>query len=420
MSSDTTTVRPLPKPLAWLSRNAVWIALVSVTGFAAISALHWALTGFVIMTDFIDLTVYEAGARALVDGAPLYEGKIDGGMYSYTYPPFSTLLFAPMVLGPLWLWKLLVFPVNTVLVACAVWLSLRIMGHAGDRDTRRVTLALTALLFWVEPVAWTMYLGQVNLVLLVVLLFGLHKRTELWLGLAVGLAAGIKITPAIFVIYFLVTRRYRAAATAVATFLGTVLVSLVVTPGDTLRYWSGTFLRTERVGEVAIQMNQSLNGLLARLFTVDKPPTVLWLGVALLAALAGLSVAVLAHRRGKTLLGFTLVGMTGAAVSPISWSHHWVWFVPLVVVAAHGWQRTRRDAAALAVFTAVTFAWPMHLVTGHRMDIPALGVIGIPEWNGLGNLYTNVYVFLFGATLVWVWRQLSTRTTAVPGTLAGS
>ncbi|GAA4025424.1 glycosyltransferase 87 family protein [Allokutzneria multivorans] len=396
----------MSKSLEWLSRNAVRIAVLSGVAFVAISALHWALTGFVIMTDFIDLTVYEAGARALVDGSPLYEGKIDGGMYSYTYPPFSTLLFAPMVLGPLWLWKLLVFPVNTALVACAVWLSLRIMGHAGDRDTRRITLALTALLFWVEPVAWTMYLGQVNLVLLVVLLFGLHKRTEVWLGLAVGFAAGVKITPAIFVIYFLLTRRYKAALVAVATFLGTVAISLAVTPGDTLRYWSGTFLRTERVGEVVIQMNQSLNGLLARLFTVDKPPTVLWLGVALLAALAGLSVAVLAHRRGETLLGFTLVGMTGAAVSPISWSHHWVWFVPLVVVAAHGWRRRRADIVALAAFTAVTFAWPMHLVTGHRMDIPALGVIGVPEWGGLGNIYTNVYVFLFGATLLWVWRRL--------------
>ncbi|SDM88712.1 glycosyltransferase 87 family protein [Allokutzneria albata] len=397
----------LPKPLAWVSRNAVRIAVVTVPAFVVLSLLHWAFTGFLIMSDFLDLTVYEAGARALVEGRPLYEAKIDGGMFSYTYPPFSTLLFAPMVLGPLWLWKLLVFPVNTALLACAIWLSLRITGYAPDRDTRRVTLGLTALLFWVEPVSWTMHLGQVNLVLLVILLLGLHRRTEVWLGLAVGFAAGIKITPAIFVVYFLVTRRYKAALVAVGTFLGTVAVSLAVTPGNTLRYWSGTFLQAERVGEVASPMNQSLNGLLARLFTVDKPPTVLWLGVALLAALAGFSVAVMAHRRGQTLLAFTVVGMTGAAVSPISWSHHWVWFVPLAIVAAHWWRGSRTNVVVLSVLAVVTFSWPMHMVTGHRMDVPALGVIGIPEWGGLGNIHTNVYVFLFGATLLWIRRRLS-------------
>ncbi|MCP3797662.1 glycosyltransferase 87 family protein [Allokutzneria sp. A3M-2-11 16] len=398
-----------PKPLAWVSRNAVWIAVVTVPAFIAISVLHWAVTGFVIMSDFLDLTVYEAGARALVEGSPLYEAKIAGGMFSYTYPPFSTLLFAPMVLGPLWLWKLLVFPVNTALLACAVWLSLRIMGYAPDRDLRRLTLGLTALLFWVEPVSWTMHLGQINLVLLVILLFGLHKRTDVWLGLAVGLAAGIKITPAIFVIYFLVTRRYKAALVAVGTFLATVAISLAVTPGNALRYWSGTFLQAERVGEVASPMNQSLNGLLARLFTMDEPPTVLWLGFALLAVLAGFSLAVLAQRRGEMLLAFTLVGMTGAVVSPISWSHHWVWFVPLAIVAAHWWRSSRVHIAVLSLLAVVTFSWPMHFFTGHRMDIPALGVIGAPEWGGLGNVYTNVYVFLFGATLLWVWRRLGTR-----------
>lgn len=231
-------------------------------------------------------------------------------------------------------------------------------------------------------------------------------------GAGVGIATGIKLTPAIFIVHLLLTRQFRAAATATATAACTVLVGLLVAPRDTLDYWSGTFLESDRIGVVASQMNQSVNGLLVRLSGIAEPPFLLWLTLALATAALGLGLAARAHRRGMPLLGLTLCGLTGAAVSPISWSHHWVWFVPLVVITLCSVPLRARSGRllALAGFAVLTFAWPLHFLTGHRMDAPPLGLVAIPPWHGAELLYGNLYLLLFAAVLAAVARALRRRT----------
>ncbi|GAA0602068.1 hypothetical protein GCM10010174_17650 [Kutzneria viridogrisea] len=349
---------------------------------AIVAVVHYQVTGYLVMSDFIDLSVYRAGAQALLAGQPLYEGKIAGGMFSFTYPPFAAILFAPLALGPAQLWQALVFLANLVLLYLAVRLCLRTAKPAQ-------VLAASAVLFWLEPVSWTVYLGQINLLLLVILLWDLGSdRPGRWRGIGVGIAAGIKLTPLIFVAYLLVTRQFRAAGIALATTAVTVLIGLAFAPADTIGYWSGTFLRTDRVGEVASAMNQSINGTLARLLGVANPPTALWLAIAVPVAALGLLGAALAHQRGERLLAITVCGLTGAAVSPISWSHHWIWFVPLAILVH------RRSKWLAAAFVLVLFAWPVHFLTGHRMDVPALGVIGLPPWHGLDLVYANLYLLV--------------------------
>ncbi|TWP53767.1 DUF2029 domain-containing protein [Lentzea tibetensis] len=358
---------------------------------AVVSVLHHHVTSYLVMSGFLDLEVYRAGAQAFLAGQPLYDGKIAGGAFAFTYPPFAAVLFTPLALGPVQLWQALVFLANLALLCTAVRLCLR--------TARRLeVLGLSAVLFWLEPVSWTVYLGQINLLLLVLLLWDLGSdRPGRWRGIGVGIAAGLKLTPLIFVVYLLVTRQFRAALVAAATTAVTVLIGLVFAPADTLRYWSGTFLRAERVGEVASAMNQSINGVLARLLAVPQPPTWLWLAVAVPVAVLGLLVAARAHRGGDQLLAITVCGLTGAAVSPISWSHHWVWFVPLAILL---YQRSPRLAAGLVL---VLFAWPVHFLTGHRMDVPALGLIGLPAWHGLELIWANLYLLVLGATF-WMVR----------------
>ena len=112
-------------------------------------------------------------------------------------------------------------------------------------------------------------------------------------------------------------------------------LGFLLIPDDAVRYWSGTVLESSRIAQDSVVSNQSVSGVIARLAGVDDAPTAVWFALATLAAVAGLVVAALAHRAGHQLLGLTLVGMTMSMVSPFSWGHHWVWFVPLLVVLVH-------------------------------------------------------------------------------------
>ncbi|GAA2828681.1 glycosyltransferase 87 family protein [Crossiella cryophila] len=400
----------LPLPLRRLARYAVPIAVGSAALFVTLAAVHWVITGYVVMSDFWDLKVYRAGGEAVLTGEALYPGKIAGGMFAFTYPPFAALLFVPLAFGPEVLGQYLVFPANLAALAAVVWVGLRAIGVPRGRELGQLTLGLTALLFWLEPVSWTAYLGQVNVLLMALVMVDLLHLPERWRGVGVGIAAGIKIVPAFFILHLLLTRQYRAAATATVTAAGTVLVSLVSLPGDTLRFWTGTFAVTERVGDVENQMNQSLNGMLSRILGVDSTPLWLWLPLAALTAAAGLWVARRAQRDGRLLLAISVVGLTAAMVSPISWSHHWVWFVPLLI-ALLPLLVDGVAVRAVGVFAAVlSFAWPMHFLNGHRMDLPPLGLIGLPTAGGLELLYQNAYPLGFLVILAFAARRAGVRT----------
>jgi alpha-1,2-mannosyltransferase len=211
-----------------------------------------------------------------------------------------------------------------------------------------VALAVAAAAIWLDPVTATLGYGQVDIVLALAVLYDLAlPDTSRWKGAAIGLAAGIKLTPAIFAVYLLLTRRYRAAATAAATFAGTVAAGFAVLPASSRWYWAGEFASPGRISPVDDPANQSLLGVLSRtLHTADVLP--LWLPLAAAVAATGLALAAAAGRRGDEAAGFSLCAVTGLLVSPISWTHHWVIAIPALLVAGTAVSGARRAGQTAA------------------------------------------------------------------------
>jgi alpha-1,2-mannosyltransferase len=279
--------------------------------------------------NFVDLHVYRMGGAAVLHGRDLYQLRF--AWLSFTYPPFAAVVFTALAAVP---WGVAA-AVLTGASAVALYMALRLPRPRREPAALVWPLALAAAVvaIWLEPVRTALGYGQVDILVALAVLYDLTRPdTSRHKGAAIGLAAGLKLTPAIFVVYLLITRRYRAAATATAVFAGTVAVGFAVLPASSVWYWAGRFANPGRVSQIQDPENQSLLGALARtMHTADVLPV--GLPLAAVVAVAGLALAAAAARRGDEALGFSLCAITGLLVSPISWTHHWVIAIPALPVA---------------------------------------------------------------------------------------
>ncbi|MFD7920664.1 glycosyltransferase 87 family protein [Streptomyces sp. NPDC059740] len=305
-----------------------------------------------------DVVVYRAEGHAAATGGDLYGFTVTPWHLPATYPPFAALLFIPASWPTLHGLKIVTLVVNLALLAVVTYLSAKLAGRWTQlRSARRLPalVGATALAVWLEPVFQTLTFGQVNLAVTALVLYDLTRPDHATgKGFAIGLAAGIKLTPGFFVLYLLVTGRVRAAATALAGFLTSALVGALVLPHSSVDFWAHRMFETGRVGKVWIVDNQSLQGAVARVLHLPAPG-MLWAVLALCTAVAGLYLARRLHGLGQEAWAVLCVAVTALLISPISWSHHWVWCVPLLVVAASRVRGSRRRLVLL-VATAVVFS----------------------------------------------------------------
>jgi alpha-1,2-mannosyltransferase len=341
----------------------------------------------------VDLDVYRTAGRVVqgvgVDynpraAAPLYAWP--GAGLQFTYPPFAALVFTVLTL-PSWpLLTHLSIGVNIAAAVAAVWVTLGGLDCRPRLARLGGTLLIAGAVLWTEPVQRALYLGQIELVLMALILWDLcQPERRWWKGAGVGLAAGIKLVPLIFIPYLLLARRFREAAVAAGTFAATVLIGFLVVPGDSRVWWlRGLFIRGSRTGFVGWEGNQSLNGIITRLagsIAAGKP---LWLAAAAVTLVAGVLAAAQLDRSRHRVAGLVTCALTGLLVSPISWDHHWVWIVPAVAllavcgVRARSWLRWAWLAGA-ALLAGLFGAWPGFL--WHRpLDLGgfSMGFIWLP------------------------------------------
>ncbi len=327
----------------------VWIAVMVA---ALVVVLFRAARDF----GLIDLRVYRVGGRAWLEGVRLYaEGfpkPLEGPALPFTYPPVAAFLFSALAVVP-WTAAVLVWTGLGLALLTAVCLATAREVHGAGQRAVLVGLGAAAASLLLEPVRETLDFGQINLVLMgLVALDCLLPRTRWPRGLLIGFAAAVKLTPAIFVLFFLARRQVGPVVTAIASFTGFGLVGLAVAPTDTRQYWLEALLDPARVGGLAYAGNQSLRGVVHRLGLTGFAETAVWgllsLGVVVLVWLA---VARAGDDRVAALLA---VAVGGLLVSPVSWSHHWVWVVPGLVYLAH---RAKPWAGLLALLFLLGPMW---------------------------------------------------------------
>ncbi|MBB5112235.1 glycosyltransferase family 87 protein [Micromonospora echinospora] len=331
----------------------------TITQAVAVVALAAAVTVFLsvaaVRHGFFDLQVYYGALTYWArDGGEIYDFLRSGTQYGFTYPPFAALVMLPMAYLP-WSAAIVVSVTLTVLAsAVVIW---RLLDPVARRSgwTRWFALAVALCLAAAyEPMRETVNFGQVNMLLLflvaVDLLWLLPARSR-WAGVGIGLATAIKLTPGIFIVYLLVTGRWRAALTTVGTAAVATLVAAGLFPDASREFWTEALWNTDRVGELAFVSNQSLRGVVARL-DPQHPSTIAWLLLVLVTLVVWGWRSRAAVAAGDEATGLALTGAVMCLVSPVTWVHHLVWLLPgLILLVDNGMAapaRSRRRRLLLA------------------------------------------------------------------------
>jgi alpha-1,2-mannosyltransferase len=369
----TQQVAPAAPASASGRRLDSWLLVGGLVAFAA--ALIWFIYSASGRPSWglapIDMSVFRDAGLVVRHIRPLYHPHLASALYDrlfsngepFDYPPFAALPFALMSYLSLSALAKLAAVADVVALVAAIWVTFGALGYRRQAGRLGLTLLTAAAVFFTEPVQRTMYLGQVEIVLMALVMWDMCQPDERrWKGAGVGIAAGIKLLPLLFVPYLLLTRRFRQAAVASGTFLATLIVGFIVLPRDSWQWLvQGLFLKANVHIDLHWSGNQSLMGILLRSGGAHAHGE--WLVAAAIAIIIGTAGAVLLDRAGHRVVAVLMIALTTLLVSPLSWDDHWVWIVLAVPVLIH--YALRAPGAArwawlglAAAITALFAGWP--------------------------------------------------------------
>ena len=346
--------------IADLRRNLFWLA--GALGTALLVAFTVVLWRGDVPWWLVDFDVYRFGADTVLNGGDLYLAVTPETLLSFTYPPIAAVLFTPATLASVGTAGFVWLVIESLFLVGAIWLTLEAVGvrQATHRAALTVPIALLAPLL--APVDYEFTFGQLNMMLMYLVLLDLLKGNgRRWHGIPIGIAAGIKLIPLIYVVYLACTGRLRAAVTATAAFAGTIALGFVLLPADSASFWFGSVTSMNRPGIPQGPLNQGLRGVFARMLGTDAAINPAWLATAAVVGLLGLAAASALHRKGFPVRGVAVCALTAQLVSPVSWIPHWVWVVPvLILLGALAWRH--RSVWWLAVAAVVAAVFGLRLI----------------------------------------------------------
>lgn len=362
----------------------VWVLVGVIAAASGLSEVF----GSAARGELLDVGVFRDAGNALISGADLYDDFPTRSGFRFIYPPFAALLFVPLTWMPEPVMDVVWTLATMACVALISWLALRRL------DVKITPLVLVGVIAWslaIDPLQANFFFGQINVflfTLVVVDVLGLLPRQLR--GVGVGIAAGIKITPAAFAILFLVKKDWASVARAAGTFVGTILIGVLMRPAETWYYFTDEFFNTDRGGNAMYPPNQALSGLFARA-GLEAPTGVIFLVFALLTGLGAWYLL----RRGLDVHALFFVALGISVGGPYAVSHHFscvMLAVPLIFAAVPSvWK------LAYVLYVAVLFVPSYQLYP----EVDAYS-FSTPLWY-MGNLMGSASLTMWVALLLERW-----------------
>jgi alpha-1,2-mannosyltransferase len=353
----------------------------------------------------IDLQVYVYAVRDMLAGGDIYATTTPGWNLYFIYPPIAAVLMVPLAVGPYVGWQL-------IWTGLLIWAQQSVLKRCGVPRGWKLGLIGAAVVVAVEPIRTTLGYGQVNTLLMALVVADLLRipgergeRRRIPPGTLIGLAAAIKLTPALFAVFAFVIGKRRVALTAILSFVGFTLLGAIFQWSQTLAFWLGLAGGQTRTAAPLYTGNQSLLGVFARLGDDTSTITILvGLAFSAVVALLGTLIAAQWWADGEQVFAVALVGLCTCLASPLSWTHHYVWILPLGAAVVLG----RRLPSWVRILSG---AWVVWVSLCLPLAVLPYGYDQERSFTVLQQLVANLGPLLGLALVIGLaWRMVSART----------
>ena len=343
--------------LARIQRTPTVVIAIGAIAMWVISGLYMLHFG---ASWHLDLRVYRAAGSSLFHGGSPFTADFTANRLPFTYTPFALMALSPLSFGSLGLVETLWWSISAAcLVSAFVLMVTTAFAIPPGRAWALAGLVCGVATLALEPVRSNFDYGQINVILLLMVVADLTRVRPPWRGALVGLAAAIKLTPLVFLAYFAVAREWRSLLRGIGVFIGVTAVSWAVLPGDSAHYWFHEVTDAGRTGQLGNVSNQSWNGMVNRApFDGGHVGTAVWLALSLATLVAGVVLTRWLVEGARTVEAVIALALTEVLVSPVSWSHHWSWLALAPVAVASVWRVHRAVAWSLLALVAVGVAAP--------------------------------------------------------------
>ncbi|MGO3377597.1 MAG: glycosyltransferase family 87 protein [Corynebacterium casei] len=377
----------------------------------------------VMSTDFpIDMVIYREGVKAFMEGGEVYSVPMMAGDIAlpFIYPPFGALVMVPLA-GD-WFSHAMAGDIMIVLSNLLIGLVVLLLAFALNRQRSNPFVSsdviATASLIWgivliFEPVRLNNGFAQINIIIMVLVALDLIPRKRLkWLpqGWLIGVAAAIKITPLAMLLYFLVRKEIKPIITAAISAIIATLIAAAVRWDVAWEYFSVKLLSMGTGGDfgvqTAYQSNSSIKGAIERLYTSQEGmetastiTNIIWLCLAIITVVLGGWLMVALMKRGLNIEAWMINAFIMLLISPVSWSHHWVWVaiaIPVLLYRAITWRHLNWAAGILI---SILSLWAILVVTVPPKWYWADG-INVWDMELVFKLVINDFVWLSVSTML--------------------
>ncbi|MER0069953.1 glycosyltransferase 87 family protein [Corynebacterium sp. KPL2850] len=376
-----------------LARIPLFRYIVALLGFLFGA---WKVVEDTRITDFpIDMVVYREGVKAFLEHRSVYSAPMPAGdiQLPFIYPPFGALAMVPLTafdaIDHTLADNIMVILSDLFVLVCLYFVFRAVLKK--PEFLLPVTAVTWAIVLHFEPVDLNNNYAQINIVVMALVIFDLVPRKRfLPQGILVGVAAAIKITPLAMLLYFLVRKEWKQIATALLSAVVATLLAAAFRWDPFVEFFSFKLLEMGSGSDFGVgteyQSNSSIKGAIQRVYPSAESMEANGLTIGLAWLAASVIVVVLAAWlikrlcREHLLVDAQLVtALTVLLISPVSWSHHWVWLtlvIPVFIYRAWSWLSTGWAARSLL---AVLIAWSVLLLTvppkwwwGDQVDVHAM------------------------------------------------